>query len=77
MDLVISDLLFLFFTDITSRDGDVAQLVEHGIGTPLTRVRFPGAARDFSPRVNSQCKLSVHPRVQPHASTCVRTLKIL
>ena len=35
-------------------DADVAQLVEHWTGTPLTQVRFPGAARDFSPRVNFQ-----------------------
>ena len=38
--------------------GDVAQLVEHRPGTPLTQVRIPGAARDFSPRVNFQCRLS-------------------
>ena len=37
---------------------DVAQLVEHRTGTPPTQVRFPGAARDFSPRVNFQCRLS-------------------
>ena len=28
--------------------GDVAQLVEHWTGTPLTQVRFPGAVKDFS-----------------------------
>ena len=38
----------------TKREGDVAQLVERRTGTPLTLVRFPGAARDFSPRVNFQ-----------------------
>ena len=38
--------------------GDGAQLVEHRTGTPLTQVRFPGAARDFSPRINFQCRLS-------------------
>ena len=32
--------------------GDVAQLVERRTGTPPTQVRFPGAARDFSPRLN-------------------------
>ena len=32
--------------------GDVAQLVEHRTGTPLKQVRFPGAAREFSPGVN-------------------------
>ena len=40
------------------RGGNVAQLVEHCIGTPLTQVQFPGVARDFSPRVNFQCRLS-------------------
>ena len=38
--------------------GDVAQLVERRTGTLLRQVRFPGAARDFSPRVNFQCRLS-------------------
>ena len=28
---------------------DVAQLVEHLTGTPLTHVQLPGAARDFPP----------------------------
>ena len=37
---------------------DVAQLVERRTGTPLTQIRFPGAERDFSPRVNFQCRLS-------------------
>ena len=50
---------------------DVAQLVERRAGVSLTQVRFPDAARDFSPRVNFQC------RVQPHVLTSVRTLKIL
>ena len=31
-------------------DGGVAQLVECRAGTLLTKVRFPGASRDFSPR---------------------------
>ena len=39
--------------------GDVAQLAERRTGTPLRQVRFPGAARDFSPRVNFQSRLSV------------------
>ena len=59
----------------------IAQLVERPTEKPgaiLTRVRFPGAARDFlpegcSPRVNFQCRLSygvrTAPRVQSHAST--------
>ena len=36
---------------------DVAQLVEQQIATPLMQVGFPGAARDFLPRVNFQCRL--------------------
>ena len=39
-------------------DGNVAQLVERRTGTPLGQVRFPGAARDASPRNNFQCRLS-------------------
>ena len=53
----------------------IAQLVERSIemsGTILTRVRVPGAARDFSPRVSFQCRLCTC----PHASTYVCTLKI-
>ena len=60
--------------------GDVAQLVEHRTDTPRTQVRFPGAARDFSSRVNFECKFSYDvrtpPRVQSHAFTSVSTLKI-
>ena len=35
-----------------SQGGDVAQLVEHRTGTPLTQVRFPGGSRDFFLRIN-------------------------
>ena len=42
----------------TCLSGDVAHYVERRTGTPLTPVRFPGAASDFSPRVNFQCRLS-------------------
>ena len=45
----------------------------------LIQVRVPGAARDFSPRVNFQCLLSGGVRTAPvstsHASTSARTLK--
>ena len=37
------------------RCGLVAQLVQCQTGTPLMQVQFPGAARDFPPRVNFQC----------------------
>ena len=50
---------------------DVAQLVEHRTGTLLTRVRFPGAARDFSPRVNFQCRLSYGVPTPPCAIACI------
>ena len=43
--------------EVNSRNGATAQLVEHRTGTPLTQVRFPGAARDFFPRVNFHCRL--------------------
>ena len=45
--------------------GDVAQLLERRTGTPLRQVGFPGAARDFSPRVNFQGKLSYGVRAAP------------
>ena len=50
--------------------GDVAQLVECRTGTPLTQVRFPGAAMDFSPRVNFQCRLSYGVRTTPCTIAC-------
>ena len=44
---------------------DVAQLVQRRTGTPLRQVRFPGAARDSSPNVNFQCRLSYGARAAP------------
>ena len=61
------------------RGGDVAQLVEHRTSTPLTQVQFPSVARDFSPKANfseDSLTVSVHPHVQSHAFTSVRTLKV-
>ena len=61
-------------------DGDVAQLVERRTGTPLTQVRLSGAAKDFSLRVNFQCRFShgvPTPRMQSTTLLPVRTLKIL
>ena len=59
--------------------GDVAQLVERRTGTPLTQVRFIGAARDFSFSQLPVQTLSVYSRVRSHALSVssVRTLKIL
>ena len=48
---------------------DVAQLVDYGTGTPPTQVRFPAAARDFSPGVNFQCRLSNGVRTPPRAQS--------
>ena len=45
--------------------------LEHGTGTPPTQIRFPGAARDFSPRVNFQCRLSYGIRTPPCAIACI------
>ena len=62
----------------------MAQWVERRTEKPvatLIQVRVPGAARDFSPSVSFQCRLSLRcpysPRVQSRASTSERTLKIL
>ena len=51
--------------------GGVAQLVKRRTGTPLTQVRFPGAARDLCPRVNFQCKLCYGVRTPTCAIACV------
>ena len=59
----------------------LAQLVEcptEKSGAVLTRVRVPGAASDFSPRVSFQCRLpyGVHtapPPTPPCAFTCIDT----
>ena len=50
--------------------GGVAQLVEPRTGTLPTQVRFPSAARDFSPRVNFQCRLFYGVRKHPCATAC-------
>ena len=55
------------FGYVVRRDGDVAQLVEHWTGTLLMQIRFPCAARDFSLRVNFQCRLSYSVRTPPCA----------
>ena len=49
--------------------GNVAWLVERRTGTPLRQIRFPGAARDFSPKVKFQCRLSY---VCPYTPVCNR-----
>ena len=49
---------------------DVDQLVEHRTGTP-TKVRFLGATRDFSPRVNFQSRLFYGVRTPPCAIACI------
>ena len=50
---------------------DVAQLVEHRTVTPLTQVRFPGAARDFLQGVNFQCRHSFGVRTPQCAIACI------
>ena len=53
----------------TLGEAGIAQLVgprpTEKPGVLLTRVRVPGAARDFSPRVNFQCRLSYGVRTAP------------
>ena len=44
-----------------------AKLVEQRTGTPPTQVRLPGAGKDFSLRVHSQCRLSIGVRTSPCA----------
>ena len=49
----------------SSWGGDVPQLVERRTGSPLTQVRLPGAASDFSPS-----QLSVQSLLSVSTSTC-------
>ena len=46
-------------------------MLVHRTGTPPTQVRFPGAARDFSPRINFQFRLSYGVRTLPCAIACI------
>ena len=51
--------------------GDVAQVTERRTGTPLRQVRFPGAAKVFSPRVDYQCRHFYRVRTPPYAIACI------
>ena len=64
---------------ISSKDWDVAQLVGHRTSMPLRLVRFPMMAIFLPESAFSADSLavSIHPYVQSHALTSVRTLKIL
>ena len=46
-------------------------MVKRRTGTPLTQVRFPVAARNFSLRVNCQCRLSHGVRTPSSAMACI------
>ena len=45
-------------------------MVERRTGMPPTQLRFPGAARDFSPRVNFPCRLACL-CTPPCAAACI------
>ena len=62
-------VFFLYVKDWIIRD--VAQFVERRTDTPLMQVLFPGATRDFSPRVHFQCRLSYGVRTPQCAIACV------
>ena len=68
--LAEATVLIVYIHNSTFGDGVVAQLVEHRTVTPLTQVRFPGAARDFLLRVIFQCRLSFGVRTFPRAIVC-------
>ena len=59
------------YSPLSKKGGDVAQLVEHRTGTLPTQVRFPSVAREFSTRVNFQCRLSYGVRTPPCAIACI------
>ena len=52
-----------------SEQGGVVTQLEHQTVTPLTQVRFPDAASDFSPIVTFHCRLSY---VCPYTLVCKR-----
>ena len=56
---------------IDQKGGDVAQLVQRRTGTPLAQVRFPSAAKDFSPRVAFQYRLFYGVCTPPCATVCI------
>ena len=59
------------------RGGGVAQSVEHRTGTPPTQIRLrQGIFLPESTFSADSLTMSVHPLVQLHALTSVRTLKI-
>ena len=62
----------LYPISIQTRVG-CSSLIEHRTVTPLTQFRFPGAARDFSPRVNFQCRLSYSVCTPPCVIACIYT----
>ena len=58
----------------------IAQMVDRlnkKLGVILMQVQVPGAARDFPPGVNFQCRLSYSVHTALNASTSVRMFKIL
>ena len=66
----------VWFSSLILCWGGIVQLVKHPTENPgaiLTQAQFPGAARDFSPRVNFQCRLSgLMAFAQPQcAVTCI------
>ena len=61
-------------TSIPNRGQGLAQLVDHPTEMPgaiLVQLRVPGAARDFSPRVNFQCRLCYGVRTALCAIACI------
>ena len=71
--VVVVFFLLLSIDVWSSVFGNVAQLLKRRTGTLLTQVRFPSAARDFSPKVNFQCRLSYGVRTPPCAIACINT----
>ena len=60
-------MISLFWQKVETAAWGCSQLVEHRTGKLSMQVRFLGAVRDFSPRVNFQCRLSYGVRTPPCA----------
>ena len=73
---ILTDVVWFACTITVTGIAHVVERPTEKPGAILTRVRVPGAARDFSLSVQTLLRCPYSPRVQSHTSTSVRTPKI-